>query len=343
MTHNIPFYIDLPDPFCDGEWDVFQCDKVFGCYIASESLKSIFNEPSFKPVASNEWAEHDGAEYDLTDLRLNKKEITITFNIINVALFNEFLVALQSRSDEIEIEMLFPERIRSGGEYIEGTNNYCIYCYLSKNNLFKRVNQLGQFSLTFIVPNPENYGAGQRQRQRPSGSHFGLPKQGYSLDGIDLNDYNIAVLDGTEDNLMLMPRIREHLCVDWKLDQGYLYADGSTYNKPKEIALNLLMIGAQFTPWYNEQWLPFWGNLLADGEHLLKCGNGMELRVFYKSCNITKFHTRHDLTHWWIEFTLTLICIDYRPQYEWNVLLATEEDKFVKTEKKNKYINLDYD
>ncbi|MBO4409551.1 MAG: hypothetical protein J5775_02235, partial [Spirochaetales bacterium] len=55
---------------------------IFDAYeaiIVKDGYRELFQWPTLKPVSGNDWQEHDGFEPDLSDPRLDSRELTITF------------------------------------------------------------------------------------------------------------------------------------------------------------------------------------------------------------------------------------------------------------------------
>ena len=82
MKNNL--YIDGTDAFTR-----------FGVFIAEGGHNEVVAFPALKaPEVSNDWAEYDGIEVDLSDPKLDTKELEIKFNAVGMYQTGDFISLL---------------------------------------------------------------------------------------------------------------------------------------------------------------------------------------------------------------------------------------------------------
>ncbi|MEG2599898.1 MAG: hypothetical protein RSA66_10545 [Muribaculaceae bacterium] len=287
--------------------------------ILEGSYANIVNLPSLKSVPTVDWWEEDGIDVDLSDPKLNAREISI--NIGGFGLLHDVGALI--------------ERINDGA--------YHVYRILGQEHRWRLVKcgkmeaqRFSYFALTFSddFPNP---GMLPIPLIRGGHSYFG------DLNGQDLREYGITILDGTLDRIKKLPDVKENLTVDNRTIDGVVYDGKVVKYKSKDIQLKCLM---KTTTLRN-----FWG---LRGDLLLTLSGKSERSLYvnateetypcyYKSCTTHEFATNcigatDKGTVWWT-FTLTLAVTRFRPVAD-EYLLAAEKGEWVVTEDNEYAIDL---
>jgi hypothetical protein len=162
----------LPNPYLliDGQ-DIY---SQYFVLVAASGYKDLAAFPPLKSVESNDWAEEDGAEFDLSAPRLDSREFSIHFAFYgNDARFGSFIKLLSDGAyhdfNFIEIGKTYRLRLVSQPD-------------------MSQVQTLGKFSLKFADDFPlSGYTYSEPQSNI-------VPQRGYELDGRDLSDYGIYIL-----------------------------------------------------------------------------------------------------------------------------------------------------
>ena len=289
--------------------------SLYGVFVTDGGYKELLAFPPLKPVESNDWAEEDGVEVDLSAPKLDTRELSISFAYHgNDARFGDF------------IELL------SGGAYhdfnfVETGKTYKLRMVSQPD--MSQVSTLGVFSLRFAEDFPlQGYSYLAPQSNI-------VPLCNYEIDGRDLSEYGVSILKGSDTEIQKSPTVKTNLLQNFKTKSGADY-DGEIVNfQTKEVKLNCLMRAnnlAEF--WRNYYALLF--DLVRPGERLLYVDStGYEYPCYYKSCSVSDFVPSGKI---WFQFSLILVFTSFRVSAE-EFLLATERGELVITED-NFLINL---
>lgn len=176
-----------------------------GAVLAPDSYKSVLTWAKFKSIQSNDWAEYNFAEYDLSKPTLDRRTVTLNFHANGANGYKRLMgYLLQYVYSFYE----FPEL------------GVTLRMRVDTNSL----NHLGKwqsFSVTFYDDAPYF-------QVSPSLSEMHLANTGYTLDGVDLSRYGIAILKDTIKTLMQKQGVKERLTISENSMDGAIY-DGKAY------------------------------------------------------------------------------------------------------------------
>jgi hypothetical protein len=302
MTGN--FYID-------GQ-DAYSLYKVF----VTGGYKDLVAFPSLKSVESNNWAEEDGEEFDLSVPVIDTRELSIGFAFHGKnSRFGAFIEQLSDRAyhDFIFNEIGKTYRLRM----------------VSQPDM-SQISTLGIFTLRFSddFPLPDyDYITPQSNI---------VPQQYYELDGRDLSEYGVYVLRGSETEILKSPAVKKNLLQNIKTQSVAIYDGEYVFFQTKEVKLNCLMRATDLQKfWRNYNALLY--ALSRPEERLLYVDTtGYEYPCYYKSCSVSKFSPQGKI---WFEFSLVFVFTSFRVEGE-EFLLASEDDKLIITEDGENAINL---
>jgi len=283
-------------------------------------LDGGFNEliayPPLKSVDSNDWAEDDGIEPDLSNPVLDSQELSIRFASTGKdARFGAFINLLSDLAyhnfDFKQIGKIYRLRLES-------------------QSALSQVSTAKTFTLKFVNDFPLN----GYTYQKP-GTNIVSPL-GYELDDRSLSDYGITVLGGTEVEILKSPAVKKNLLVNINSRNGAIYDGEYVTFQTKDVNLNLLMRANTIDElWKNYD--AFLYDLIRPGERRLYVDPiGYEYPCFYKSCSVTDFSLVGRL---WLQFNITLEFTSFRVGEE-EYLLVSEDDFLIMTEEDDYAINL---
>jgi hypothetical protein len=248
MKNNL--YIDGTDAFTR-----------FGVFIAEGGHNEVVAFPALKaPEVSNDWAEYDGIEVDLSDPKLDTKELEIKFNAVGMYQTGDFISLL------------------SDGAY--HTFEFKRIGYTCKLRLVSEVNvalYIGakSFSLKFA----DDFPLRDYKYTAPL-STTNIPTQGYEIDGIDFSVYGIRVLEGSEAQILKAPAVKKNMLRNLSTQNGAIYDGKQVVYQHKEATLNCCLIAKNLTE--------FWRNYNAFLHDLIKVveideGEGVKVQTAERS------------------------------------------------------------
>ena len=293
----------------------------YGVYVIEGGFNELIAMPPLKEVEYNDWQEEDGIEADLTDPKLNTRDLTLKFG--TPKLMSGFISLLILLSDEAYHEF----DCRSIGR------KYNLRL-LSQPNLDK-IRDYGFVALKFADDFPfDGY-----KYQKPQST---LPfNDDYTLDGKPFSEWGITILDGSMAEILKSPTVKTNLTRNLKTLPGAIYDSKVVTYKSKDIRLKCFMSAKTLTElWRNYDALLY--DLIRPEERLIEALDiAEEFPCFYVSCSVSNFYPTGKI---WLEFTLTLrFTRDFRIGDE--PLLATEDNLFVilEDESGNDYVTLKTD
>jgi len=260
--------------------------SLYRVFITEAGYKDLVTFPPLKSVESNDWAEGNGAEFDLSAPVLDTRELSIKFAFHgNSTLFGTFIDLL------------------SGGAYHDFN-----FSEIGKTYRLRLVSQvemhqsstLSTFSLRFA----DDFPLSGYSYIAPQSSI--VPQRGYKLDGRDLSEYGIYVLRGNHVEIIKTPTVKKNLLQNIKSQSGAIY-DGQCVNfQTKEVKLNCLMRASNLTEfWRNYNALLY--DFIRPNERIFRINSiGNDYPCFYKSCTVSRFKPFGKI---WFEFSLTLLFI----------------------------------
>ena len=294
MTGN--FYIDGQDAY-----------SLYQVFVTDGGYKDLVAFPALKAIDSNNWAEEDGEEFDLSAPVLDTRELSIRFAFHgHNARFGTFIEQL---SDGAYHDFNFSDigktyRLRM----------------ISQPDM-SQVSTLGVFSLRFA----DDFPLADYNYVSPQSSI--VPEQGYELDERDLSKYGVYVLRGSETEILKSPAVKKNLLQDIKTQSGAIYDGEYVFFQTKEVKLNCLMRADTLQE--------FWCNYNAflydlsrpEERALFVHSTGYECPCYYKSCSVSKFSPQGKI---WFEFSLVFVFTSFRVGEEF--LLAAEDGTLIITE-----------
>lgn len=308
----------------------------FGVFVERWGYKALIQMPPFKNPDSTEWEEYDGAEYDLEDPVLDAKTFQMQFCVTNVTQVSDLFFLLSDKSYHI---FNFVELGRS------------FKLRLSQNSTISSKVSLGKFTISLVDDFPPiRYQAGMSNailnqafprvlNVQPYETSVIKMNVGYDLDDVDFGRMGVNILDGTNQNILKSPNVRENLKVSIKGRSGVEYDDENVFYKARDVQMKVLIHAGDITDFWHRYDSLFTILIQPETRSLLSWEVAMEYECFYKSCQITKFDILNN-GHVWCEFTLTLTFVADRPvETEW--LLASEDMEWILTEENENFVLLD--
>lgn len=285
--------------------------------------------PPSKTPDSNDWAEEDGKEFDLSAIALDSRELTLSFGFFFEWKYNNFVALL---SDMAYHDFNFPQLGRTFRLRLSSQNSFEIY----------NTTQVSKFTFANDFPRPADY-----VYQSPVNT-IPLPK-GYELDDVDLSSYGVLILKGTNEEILKSPAVKKNLLQNFKRQDGAIYDGEYVKFQTKDVNLKCLMRAPDFeTFWRNRDALLHdltklsaktddEGYEYEDAERIFYVDEWPEsYPCYYKSCKTVDFNPLGGI--WW-EFTLTLVFTSFRFG-DTEYLLASEAGEFIITEDEEYYIDL---
>jgi hypothetical protein len=272
MTGNL--YIDGLDAYTN-----------YGVYITSSGYRDLICFPPAKAVSSVDWPEEDGIDADLSELRLDTKEVSVSFG----AHGNKTKAFFELLSDKAYHTFDFRQIGRA----------YRLRLVSESSLALKR--DLRAFTLRFADDFPLSSGY-VYVPPLSSQSLLSLQSSPYTLDGRNLADYGICILKGSLAEILKTPAVKRNLLQNITARHGAVY-DGKTVKfQSKEVKLTCLMradTSAEF--WRNYDALLY--DLIRPGERILHVDHtGYSYPCYYKSCNVAEFFPDGKI---WFKFDLT--------------------------------------
>lgn len=286
-------YIDGRDAY--REWGVF---------VTQGAYKELACFPPAKAVESADWSDQDGVEVDLSDPKLNSKEVSITFAVHGKMLVGAFFDLISDGAyhtfDFREIGRTYKLRL------------------VSEASLDVRQG-LRTFSLSFADDFPL-----QGYTYLAPRSEL-VPVQGFEIDGVDLAQYGVWVLKGSEQEILKAPAVKENLLQNIGSMDGAIYDGGVVYFKSKQVKLSCLMRASSIEEfWRNYDALLF--DLVRPEERSLYVDwTGYEYPCYYKSCSVQEFLPTGRV---WFRFDLELVFTSFRVEGD-EYLLASEVGEWI--------------
>jgi hypothetical protein len=311
------FYIDGKDALSQ-----------YGIFITEGGYNGVVSFPAIKaPEQSNDWAEHDGVEVDLSDPKLDTKEVEIKFAATGKYLTGDFISLLSDK--------------------VYHTFNFVEIGYTCKLRLATEVNiQLLIEAKTFTLKFSDDFPMNGYTYLKPSSNM--VPMQGYELDGVDFSSYGIRVLEGSEAQTQKCPTVKKNMLRNISTQNGAIYDGEKVVYQQKEVTLNCCLIAKNFTE--------FWRNYNAFLYDLIRVvevdEDGIKVQTAERSLFLEKIYEEYPCYYKngkvslldpngniWCKFTLTLVFTSFRVGGD-EYLLASENGELIVTEDGKFYIDL---
>lgn len=300
----------------------------FGISITEGGYNGVLSFPALKaPEQSNDWAEEDGVEVDLSDPKLNTKEVEVKFAAIGEYLTGDFISLISDKAYH--------------------TFSFIEIGYTCKLRLVTEANsQLFIGAKAFTLKFADDFPMDGYAYLKPSSNI--VPIQGYELDGVDFSAYGIRVLEGSEANILKCPAVKKNMLRNISTQNGAIYDGKNVVYQQKEVALSCCIIAKDFTE--------FWRNYNAFLYDLIRVvevdEDGIKVQTAERSLFVEKTYEEYPCYYKdgkvslldpngniWCKFTLTLVFTSFRIGED-EYLLASEDGELIVTEDGEFYIDL---
>ena len=286
----------------------------YGARVDNAGYDSLIEYPPLKPVRSNNWVEEDGIEPDLSDIKLDSKEVTLKFHCLGVTSHVEGLYALLTSSPLIEIS--FAEISREFTLRVKSMPSLS-YC-----KSFKTI------TVGFVAVNPLEWCTSDT----PSSTL--IANDSFKIDGVNISAYGVKVLRGSIDSSIICPDVKQLLVRNISTQDGETYDDnprvysggqwsqssvhGQVKKTSKEISLHLLLQAQNCAAaWINyDALLSKLVEINSHAQDITLAGArslyikelDRTVKCYYKGQSVQKF--RLIAGRVWLEFTVTLVQFD---------------------------------
>lgn len=260
--------------------DMFQ---EYGVFVHNGGYSGLVSYPPLKSVEFNDWPEDDGIEPDLSDPQLDTKSFSMMFAGTNAPFSESFINFL---SDGAYHDFDFQQ--------IGITRKLRLVSQPSK----KTVHTLEVFTLQFADDFPlDGY---EYMEPLPVSSVW---QRGYHLDERDLSEYGVWITDGTDDEIMKSPAVKQNLLINEPEFSGAIYHGDNVVFQAKDVPVKCHLKADKETFWRNYNALLY--DLTRPGEREFHYGKrGVNYPCYYKSSQVTTLSIVQGVI--WCDFTLTL-------------------------------------
>jgi phage pi2 protein 07 len=266
--------------------DVF---SLYGIIVLEDGFNGIMSYPPIKEPYTNEWWEQDGVEVDLSEPVLDVNEFEMNFGAIgDKSNFGAFIEIL---SDGVYHEFVFEELFTKSLRLVDNK----IYNGTVKN--------LRTFSLTFS----DDFVLSEYSYVGPTSTL--ISQRGYEIDDIDFSNYGVAILEGSDAEILKSPAVKKNLMIESRYKKDVIYDSEKVVFQPKEVKLKCLMLAKtmnEFITNYNA--LLF--DLTRPGERELYFSKTDDVYLFYyKNSVVSKFSPIGKI---WFQFDLNFVFLSFR-------------------------------
>ncbi len=267
--------------------DAINATRKYGVFISEKGFKGIVGYPGVKPFEINDWAEEEGLEVELEDLRLEAYEFEISFSTTGP--FSAVEGFVHKLMEKTYVEFFFPD-----------VDLYKRLRMLEVSKMDGGYFQLTHFSIRFSEDAPlEDY-----VYEMPFSSFTSL--QGYKLDGKDISRYGIAVLQGSESSLLAPVSLKEGLVQESSLIHGVIADEHYSVPKEKDVQLNLLLRASTPDEFQRNLQAFIYDLIRDDARELFFEKNEQNYLCYYKGMQVSELFLDSVI---WCEFQLTLCII----------------------------------
>lgn len=288
----------------------------FGIFIADTGLVGLLQYPALKKVDSNDWPEEDGEEFDLSEPTLDTKTLQIKFASHKANRVGAFIEKISDKSyHDFEIpaiKQMFRLRL---------TDQQSLVLYSRGET----------FTLQFADDYPlrgYTYLAPQSTMNRVCG---------YEIDGVDLGQYGVSILEGSLAEVEKSPAVKQNLMQNLQRESGAIYDGEFVVFKAKDVKLKCALRATTAEEFWRNYKALLFDLIRAEERQLYIDKTGYEYPCYYKSCTTSKFLPMRGRI-WWV-FDLTLVFTSFRVSGE-EYLLASENGMLIITEDGQSAINL---
>lgn len=283
--------------------------KQWGVYVESGGWNELIAYPPLKSVTSNDWQEEDGIEADLSDPKLNTKEVTI--NMAYSGLYSRF----------IEFINLLADRAYHEFDCAHIRRRFTLRLTQMPN--LDHAQTLGFVSLKFSNDFPlkgYTYKAPSSRVMRA---------EDYLIDGLPFTDYGCRILQGSLSEVMKTAAVKQNLLRNIATLPGAIYDSVEVTFKSKDVKLNCLMRAETLDElWRNYDALLY--DLIRPDERTLEVSELEQVfPCYYKSASVSQFFPEDKI---WLAFTLTLTFTHSFRLEGGDYVLASEDGIIIFTE-----------
>lgn len=287
----------------------------FGIWVTKGGYSDLLVFPALVDPGKNDWPEEDGVEVDLSDPKLQEKEINISFLSSNPAIdVNDFIAFISSPGYHV-LKVPVLEREWS--------------VRLSTQTANKFYKNACDFSLKFVEDKP------LRRDAAPAPGLF-VRETGYELDGVSFADYGVIV-DVAKDGLLKSPTVKTNLLSKISTADGQVYDAEHLVFSSKETTFKCHFKAASIAAFWR-CYDAFFAALVKPEERDLYVDYlGDSFPCHYKKSSGFKVLKLSGPVI--VEFNLTLMFTVFRIG-ETEYLLASEDNFLIETEDGEYYIDM---
>lgn len=306
----------------------------FGVWITRGGYADLLRFPSLREPETNDWPEEDGVEVDLSEPRLEEKEVSISFLATTNTGATDFAAYL---ADAGYHDFRIPSLGRSWRLRLESQPRNAVYPTAT------------DFSLRFVedVPlRPAENSVGRRNKsvghnfryaqQIFAGAGTDFSAERYLLDDVPFARYGVTI-DISRSALLSAPTAKVNMNRKVLTADGQIYDAGCLFFQKKEATFQCHFRAATVEEFW-QGYDAFFAALIQPGERQLYVREiGRSFPCYYKSSSSFKILTLSGPVV--VSFSLTLVFTVFRI-YETDYFLATEAGDWVITEDGNYFIDM---
>lgn len=298
--------------YIDDSIDVY---AQFGVFVTQGSYGDLACFAPTKNVDSIDWHEEDGVEFDLSELMLDSRDVSIGF---------------ASHGENYDPGAFI--QLLSDGAYHK-------FHFTSLDRIYRLrlvsqpdvavAEKFGTMTLLFA----DDFPLKDYVYMTPESTL--IPTQGYEINGVDFSKYGVRVLKGSLNEVEKSPTVKQNMLRNINSSSGVIYDGGIVTFETKDVRINCLMRANTVEEfWRNHDALLY--DLKRQDRLLYVDIIGYEYPFFYKSCSVAEFLPQ-DMV--WFEFAITLTFTSFRVGPE-EYLLACEDAELVMTEKEDYMVDV---
>lgn len=261
----------------------------YGVLLAQGGINDLIKYPTRKAYLYNDWFEQEGIDADLSEPLFEPKEVSLTFYASSDSNLEEFVTDL-TRS----VYHTFEDKLLKRAFKLR----------LIKQTAVSLVN--GFYFTTIAFADDFTADEMTKNSSYPVSSAL-LPDTGYTIDGVSLKDFDMAVLQGTDESLRNIIEVKQNVLHSSKYSSNLVYDKEQGYLTPtaKDATLKCLMRAENLEDLWNN-WQALFLLLTRQGYRTLGKDNLQSYMFVYKSCEIPLFYPTDKI---WLEFNLTITVI----------------------------------
>lgn len=191
-----------------------------GVVLGKDSFKSLLQWSALKSVKTNDWAEYDGIEADLSNPTLDKRNVTLNFHAQGIDGYERFLQYLTRHSESY---------------WTFYDLGVALALRVDANSLQHVSKKWQSFSVTFVDDLPYH-------PVRAVTDSTALGGGGFIIDDYPFDFFGVHILDGTLEKLRQVGKVKERLTVAENSRDGAVYdTGGAVMTASNEISIKCLI------------------------------------------------------------------------------------------------------